>query len=185
METDTILLKGLWRVGGKVPLNVYEGDRPMFQCHTPEDASRIVSMLNATAALESRLDVMTKLAVEHKEISEALESQLVEMAMQLPNKGERHSLQEQLAEARERQKWRPISELHEDYGTCVLINIDDPGHLVTGSNLDLDYDESKWTHFSRIALLGQKEYEEMIDAAGALRAKPEGWKPSDPVWPPK
>ncbi len=24
-----------------------------------------------------------------------------------------------------------------------------------------------------------------IDAAGALRAKPEAWKPSDPIWPPK
>lgn len=36
-----------WRVGGKIPLNVYENDRPMFQCHTPEDAARIVGMLNA------------------------------------------------------------------------------------------------------------------------------------------
>jgi hypothetical protein len=35
-----------WRVGGKVPLNVYEGDRPMFQCHTPEDAARVVELLN-------------------------------------------------------------------------------------------------------------------------------------------
>ncbi len=25
----------------------------------------------------------------------------------------------------------------------------------------------------------------IIDAAGALRAKPDAWKPSDPVWPPK
>lgn len=36
----------LWRVGGKIPLNVYEGDAPMFQCHTPEDATRIVEQLN-------------------------------------------------------------------------------------------------------------------------------------------
>lgn len=35
-----------WRVGGKVPLNVYEDDRPMFQCHTPEDATRVVLLLN-------------------------------------------------------------------------------------------------------------------------------------------
>ncbi len=46
---------GSWRIGGKVPLNVYEGDRPMFQCHTPEDASRVVSILNATVAIESQL----------------------------------------------------------------------------------------------------------------------------------
>ena len=36
-----------WRVGGKIPLNVYEGDEPRFQCHTAEDARRIVEILNA------------------------------------------------------------------------------------------------------------------------------------------
>ena len=35
-----------WRVGSKVPLNVYEGDRPVCQCHTPEDAARIVAAMN-------------------------------------------------------------------------------------------------------------------------------------------
>jgi hypothetical protein len=24
----------LWRVGSKIPLNVYEGDRPVCQCHS-------------------------------------------------------------------------------------------------------------------------------------------------------
>ena len=41
-----------WRVGGKVPLNVYEGERPMFQCHTPEDAARIVRLLNGPERME-------------------------------------------------------------------------------------------------------------------------------------
>ncbi len=35
-----------WRTGRTVPLNVYEGDRPMFQCHTPEAAARVVGLLN-------------------------------------------------------------------------------------------------------------------------------------------
>lgn len=35
-----------WRVGRKVPLNVYEGDRPVCQCHTPEDAAFIVKAVN-------------------------------------------------------------------------------------------------------------------------------------------
>lgn len=35
-----------WRVGSKVPLNVYEGDRPVCQCHTPKDAQRIVDAMN-------------------------------------------------------------------------------------------------------------------------------------------
>lgn len=37
----------LWRVGTKIPLNVYEGDRPVCQCHTAEDAARIVAAMNA------------------------------------------------------------------------------------------------------------------------------------------
>jgi len=35
-----------WRVGSKVPINVYEGDRPICQCHTAEDAKRIVAAMN-------------------------------------------------------------------------------------------------------------------------------------------
>ena len=36
----------LWRVGRKVPINVYEGDRPVCQCHLEEDAKRIVDAIN-------------------------------------------------------------------------------------------------------------------------------------------
>jgi hypothetical protein len=35
-----------WRVGSKVPINVYDGDRPVCQCHTVEDAVRIVAAVN-------------------------------------------------------------------------------------------------------------------------------------------
>ena len=44
-----------WRVGGKVPLNVYHHDRPMFQCHTPEDAGRIVHLLNQRDSSEQTI----------------------------------------------------------------------------------------------------------------------------------
>lgn len=40
-----------WRVGGKVPLNVYEGDQPVCQCHTPSDARRIVYAMNAQRSI--------------------------------------------------------------------------------------------------------------------------------------
>lgn len=43
-------MRGPFRTGGRVPLNVYEGDRPIFQAHTPEDAERLVSLLNAGAS---------------------------------------------------------------------------------------------------------------------------------------
>ncbi len=36
-----------WRVGSKVPINVYEGDRPVCQCHNEQDAERIVDAMNA------------------------------------------------------------------------------------------------------------------------------------------
>ena len=44
-----------WRVGGKIALNVYEDDLPMFQCHHPDDATRIVSMLNAHDSSEQTI----------------------------------------------------------------------------------------------------------------------------------
>lgn len=36
----------LWRVGSKVKINVYEGDRPVCQCHSEIDAARIVVAMN-------------------------------------------------------------------------------------------------------------------------------------------
>jgi len=36
----------LFRQGRRVPLNVYEGDEPCFQAHSPEDAARFVHLLN-------------------------------------------------------------------------------------------------------------------------------------------
>lgn len=58
---DVILPKPPWRVGGKVPLNVYEGNTPMFQCHTPEQAQRIVSLLNRPDALAAAPDLLEAL----------------------------------------------------------------------------------------------------------------------------
>jgi hypothetical protein len=36
-----------WRVGKRVPINVYDGDRPVCQCHTVADAKLIVTAVNA------------------------------------------------------------------------------------------------------------------------------------------
>jgi hypothetical protein len=35
-----------WRVGKRVPINVYDGDRPVCQCQTAVDAARIVRAVN-------------------------------------------------------------------------------------------------------------------------------------------
>lgn len=66
-------------------------------------------------------------------------------------------LRKSYGEAKERERWCPIAELHEDDGPCVLMDIDDPGHLEIGSNLDLDFDESEWTHFVPVPPLSIEE----------------------------
>lgn len=35
-----------WRIGSHIPINVYEGDRPVCQCHNALDAARIVLAMN-------------------------------------------------------------------------------------------------------------------------------------------
>ena len=42
-----------WRVGSKVPINVYEGNRPVCQCHTVADARRIVRAMNTLTVTEA------------------------------------------------------------------------------------------------------------------------------------
>lgn len=43
-------MPNLWRTGRQVPLNVYVNDRPVCQCHSPEDARRIVAGMNYAEA---------------------------------------------------------------------------------------------------------------------------------------
>jgi hypothetical protein len=38
-----------WRTGRSISLNVYEGNRPVCQCHNEEDAARIVTAVNREA----------------------------------------------------------------------------------------------------------------------------------------
>jgi N-dimethylarginine dimethylaminohydrolase len=38
----------VWRVGSKIPINVYDGDRPVCQCQTVLDARNIVRAVNAS-----------------------------------------------------------------------------------------------------------------------------------------
>lgn len=58
-----------FRVGTTVQINVYEGSRPVFQAHTPEEAARLVALLNAGVDAER----MEKL---NHELLEALKTAL-------------------------------------------------------------------------------------------------------------
>ena len=56
--------------------------------------------------------------------------------------------------------WRPISELHEDFGPCVGININDPGYIVIVHTCDIEPDELV-THFTRFAPLSFEQVDKM------------------------
>jgi len=67
-----------------------------------------------------------------------------------------------LLERREREavsmyRWRPIAEIHEDFGPCVVMRIDDPGSLAVMSSLDENFDESDWTHFALVPRLTNED----------------------------
>jgi hypothetical protein len=57
----------------------------------------------------------------------------------------------------DRTRWRPISEMHEDFGPCVLAHFDDPGLLEIGGNLSDGFDASEWTFFVPVPSLTQEE----------------------------
>jgi hypothetical protein len=60
-------------------------------------------------------------------------------------------------------RWRPIAELHDDCGPCVLMNIDDPGSLEIGSNLYAGFNESQWTHFAEVPKLSIDDAARLIE----------------------
>lgn len=45
--------KPLWRQGTKVPINIYEGERPVCQCQTAADAKRIVQAVNFATQVQA------------------------------------------------------------------------------------------------------------------------------------
>lgn len=47
-----------WRVGTKVPLNIYDGDRPVCQCHNEDDAAAIVEVFRKNARLRKALEAI-------------------------------------------------------------------------------------------------------------------------------
>ena len=61
-----------------------------------------------------------------------------------------------LAELLDRLRWRPIAEMREEHGECVVININDPGHMMLSAVTDSVHAELAlgygWTHYQRISL---------------------------------
>ena len=77
----------------------------------------------------------------------------------------------------ERYRWRPIAELHEDFGPCVGININDPGYLVIVHANDCEPDEAV-THFTRFAPLSYEVFGEPDEFDTDVLTR-RGWLHSD------
>jgi hypothetical protein len=67
---------------------------------------------------------------------------------------------------KQRYKWRPIEEAHEDFGECVYIDIEDPGNNCMAHVCSLDYEETVegMTHFAQAPELTEEMVDELIAA---------------------
>lgn len=73
---------GKWRIGTKIPLNVYDGDRPVCQCHSLMDAIDIVTAINLQASvIEERNSAIA-------DRDQALQSLLLAVRLKLKAQGE-------------------------------------------------------------------------------------------------
>lgn len=69
---------------------------------------------------------------------------------------EAHSTFRTLELVLDRLRWRPIAEMRQDDGHCLVVNIGDPCRFWLASRYDADYIGNRvaycWTHFQRIHL---------------------------------
>jgi hypothetical protein len=63
-----------------------------------------------------------------------------------------------LQEAKSKWSWRPIYEMHEGHGDCVVVDLRTPefSGFQIKSRLDLDFREAEWTHFAELPKLTSK-----------------------------
>lgn len=58
-----------WRIGRNVPINVYDGDRPVCQCHTVADARRIVGAVNYFLGLNEAITAHPEAPAPSRKVS--------------------------------------------------------------------------------------------------------------------
>lgn len=68
---------------------------------------------------------------------------------------------ERLREQVGRGRWRPISEMHEDFGPCVLMHFAYPGCFHVGSNLEDSFEWQDWSIFVPVPSLTSEEAERL------------------------
>lgn len=93
---------GTWRVGKKVPLNVYEGDRSVCQCHNEMDAALIVTAMNSNnqevaQCLRAELsETRRQLGKALKKALHAMESAYYELEPGAPQMGDQFIRQDDM-----------------------------------------------------------------------------------------
>lgn len=156
-----------WRIGSQAGNSyITSDDRWVSPPFNPEKPDNIVFAANARQDLPSALDAL-----------DAADTEIAALQAELRVTNLRAQSAEKIMAARakllsaldQRYRWRPIAELHEDYGPVVLMDIHDPGSLQIGSNLETDFDESDWTHFSQIAPLSHEEAERLKENMPAAK----------------
>lgn len=65
-------------------------------------------------------------------------------------------------------RWRPIDQIHEDYGDCVLINLRSDSGIELGNVCDFDFDISKWTHFAPVPRLTHEDVARLLAEMGEV-----------------
>lgn len=104
------------------------------------------------------------------ELRRYTEDQAIQYGARMEEQKER--LEAENAALRESAQWKPIAEIHEDLGSCVLMRLDDPGYMGVGNNLDLDFNEQGWTHFVQVPKLTHEEAAALAKADALTGEKP-------------
>ena len=86
----------------------------------------------------------------------------------------RSEVEGKLAALQQSYRWRPIAEIHEDHGACVVLRVDDPGSLAVMSCLDENFDSDDWTHFAEVPKLTNEEAER-LKGGDNVRPTPRAW----------
>jgi hypothetical protein len=89
----------MWRIGNKVPINVYEDDRPVCQCHTALDAKAIVDAVNDAKWRDGHDAKIRRAQEEYAEKHSEAHRQQILLLM-----GDKDKLKEQLRIARREAK---------------------------------------------------------------------------------
>jgi hypothetical protein len=97
-----------------MPINVYEGDRPICQCHTVLDSAHIVAAMNEAQSLRGELERVRGERDRLKKELDDDEDYKIMRAELASAEAENRRLREALAQIRRNRSWEAADEIAED-----------------------------------------------------------------------